>query len=149
MIKDYVFDILNGRLGVLRFGIMWIVLTILPIVSMIILFGGVRAAADVMDFSFNEIQEMLLRAFGVIPFVFLLLLSLLFAFVQLNIIAKRARDAGLPGWLTAVIIGCLFGGASQFANGEHAGGFGLLLILILALIPTDTFRRQTSPSAHV
>ena len=56
-------------------------------------------------------------------------------------IAKRARDIGLPGWLAAIVTAALTGGA-QKATG-HAGGSGIggLLVLILAFLPTDMLRR--------
>ena len=71
-------------------------------------------------------------------------LSVVFAFAQLNILAKRARDIGLPGWLTAIVVACLIGGASQMVDHPSAGGIGPLLLIVLTVIPSDALRRSSS-----
>jgi uncharacterized membrane protein YhaH (DUF805 family) len=80
------------------------------------------------------------RLGGAFAIVFIVLMAVL-RFAKLNIVAKRARDIGLPGWLTAIVTFAVSGGASRMADHGAVGSIGLLLILIVALLPTDMLRK--------
>jgi uncharacterized membrane protein YhaH (DUF805 family) len=71
----------------------------------------------------------------------------LVGFVWANLLAKRARDMGLPGWMTVVVL-LILGQVSHYALPEFADRtIGLIVLAGLALIPSDTFRlASTHPS---
>jgi hypothetical protein len=50
---------------------------------------------------------------------------------------------GLLGWLTEVAIAARSGGASKVTGQAVTGGLGLLLLLVLALLPTDLMRQKS------
>ena len=70
------------------------------------------------------------------------LVMLLVLFASLNIMAKRLRDIGLPGWwstLGIVAIGALL---SQIVSEPVGSGFHSLVMIALFLIPTSSFNKQ-------
>ncbi len=92
-----------------------------------------------------SVQTALLKVLGV-PFLIVFgIFSIVLSFAYLNIMAKRARDIGLPGWITAIVAVGLSGVGGQ-AMHRVRGGIGLLIILVLVLIPTDFARRKQSRS---
>jgi uncharacterized membrane protein YhaH (DUF805 family) len=67
---------------------------------------------------------------------------LLVLFASLNIMAKRLRDTGLPGWwstLGVVAIGAIL---SQIVSEPVGSGFHSLVMIALFLIPTSSFNKQ-------
>lgn len=70
----------------------------------------------------------------------LIVIGLAAVFAQLNLIAKRTRDMGLPGWLCAAVFFVLTGGAHQGIAEAGGSGIGLILIILMLLVPTDAFR---------
>lgn len=72
---------------------------------------------------------------------------LLYFITAMNIMAKRFRDTGLPGWWSAlgvVVIGVLL---SQFVSAPVVSGFHLLAMLALFLVPSASFNKQQQMGA--
>ena len=63
-----------------------------------------------------------------------------FHFTNLNIIAKRARDVRLPGWITAIVIAGLSGSATQVMENSGSIGIGGILLVVLALLPSGMIK---------
>jgi uncharacterized membrane protein YhaH (DUF805 family) len=140
MVRDYFGDFANGRLKSIPFMVRWLVL-------LAIFFGvliGIGAAIGIterlaggdVEALQRELAQNLGGPFAIAMLVFLVLVLI----ANLNIIAKRARDVGLPGWLTAIGIAGLSGGISQVAGPTGTGGLGLLLLIVLTFLPTDMLR---------
>ena len=84
----------------------------------------------------------ILREKLALPAIVVISLAMIgFVFAYLNIIAKRARDVGLPGWVTAIVIAALSGGASYLSQGITTAGTGVILLVILALLPSALIKR--------
>ena len=140
MFKVYFGDLSDGRLKGLAFLGYWLLL-----IAIFFGFGFLAVVAiglgeHVIGGDLAKAQDALRKALGV-PFLIvfgLFFLGLVFA--NLNIMAKRARDIGLPGWITAIVAAGLSGLGGQAMHGV-GGGLGLLIILALVLIPTDFARR--------
>ena len=66
----------------------------------------------------------------------------LLMFAGLNIMAKRIRDIGLPGWwivLALILLGMLL---SYFVSQQAGSGMHTLIWILLVLIPGKSFGKQ-------
>ena len=132
----------DARLGRLSFGVLFAVALS---ASYLMGYAFLDALADA---SFGDRRDVssALRPLGLLPWgqlkiwiVLPLLLTILAA--NANVVAKRFRDMGLPGWLTtsmvAIIIIVLLGGGSALV--WVANGFVLAVFLALLSVPADRF----------
>lgn len=141
MFKDYFGDVRIGRLKTSRFVVLWVMLVVFFILVGLLLGASIGIAEHLLGGDLATAQTSLRQQLAMPAIIAVALGFILLAFAKLNIVAKRARDIGLPGWLTAIIIAGLVGGTSQLTAGASAGGLGMLLLIVLAFIPTDAFRR--------
>jgi uncharacterized membrane protein YhaH (DUF805 family) len=65
----------------------------------------------------------------------------LFASAGANIMAKRIRDIGLPGWWSVLAIVVLTGVVSVAISAQASNGLYLLITLTLLLVPTGVFAK--------
>lgn len=142
MFSDYFGAVGHGRLASVPFLIRWLVLVAIFFAVLV----GIGLMAGVIDRvaggDVAAVREHLMSTLGGPVAIGLLLFIFVVAFAFLNILAKRARDVGLPGWLTAIVIAGLSGGVSQVGHHMTSGGVGLILVLILAFLPTDMMRSK-------
>lgn len=143
MLGDYFGEIGCGRLNTRRFLLLWLVLVAVFVLFGILIGASLGIAEHIIGGDLRSAQTMLRERFALPAILAVAAFFIFFAFAKLNIIAKRARDTGLPGWLTAIIIAGLIGGSSQVVDHSSAGGIGFLLIIVLAFIPTNAFRKTT------
>jgi len=141
MLGEYFGEISDGRLNTRRFILLWLVLVAVFVVFALLIGTSIGIAEHLIGGDLENAQAILRENLAIPAIIAIAVFFLLFAFAKLNIIAKRARDTGLPGWLSAIIIAGLTGASSQLAGGVSSGGVGLLLLVILTFIPTNTFRR--------
>ncbi|MBY8975106.1 DUF805 domain-containing protein [Rhodobacteraceae bacterium NNCM2] len=143
MLKDYFGEFSSGRVVTNQFIALWLILFVAFILFLILIGFGIGIAGQMMGSSIQEAQVTLRTNLGPVA-IFVIFATCLALFIaKLNIIAKRARDAGLPGWLTAIIFAIIIGSAAQVVDEATMGGLSLLMLVILAFIPTDYFRRST------
>ena len=143
MIKDYFLDVFDGRLRSIPFLIRWLILLALMIGLAIGLGAVIGVTERLVGGDIQALQQELSSNLGGPVAILMLVAILVFAFANLNITAKRARDVGLPGWLTAIVIAALSGGASQVSGQATTGGLGLILLVILTFLPTDMIRKDS------
>lgn len=141
MFNDYLLEISDGRLKSTTFLVRWLLLIALLVGLFIGLGAAIGMTERVVGGDIQALQQELISMLGGPMAVLILIAVVLFAFANLNITAKRARDVGLPGWLTAIVIAALSGGGPQMTGEATAGGLGFLLLIILALLPTDMLRQ--------
>ncbi|MEO1204775.1 MAG: DUF805 domain-containing protein [Pseudomonadota bacterium] len=143
MFKDYLFEISDGRLKTMPFLVRWLILLAVFIGLAIGIGAAIGMTERLIGGDIDAVRQELSSNLGTAIAILVLLTFFVFAFAKLNIIAKRARDVGLPGWLTALVIAALFGAAPQVTGHAATGGLGMLLVLILAVLPTDMMRRKS------
>jgi len=142
MFKDYFGEIHDGRLKTGRFIILWLILMAVFVCFGIAVGVSIGVAEHLVGGDLASAQKLLRETLALPAVIAVAIFFLLFLFTKLNIIAKRARDIGLPGWLSAVIIAGLVGMTSQTTGYATAGGgIGMLLLLVLAFVPSDTLPR--------
>jgi uncharacterized membrane protein YhaH (DUF805 family) len=113
MVDDYFGSVISGRLRTQRFIILWFVLMIAFVVLGFLIGVSIGIAERLTGGDLATAQKLLAETLGVPDIVAVLVIFVLLGFAKLNIIAKRARDIGMPGWLTAIILAGLVGGSTQ------------------------------------
>lgn len=142
MFNDYFGSVSDGRLGTRRFIMLWLVLIAGFVILGLLIGASIGVAERLIGGDVEAVRKTLSQNFGLPVIIALAVIFVAFAFANLNILAKRARDVGLPGWITAIVIAGLSGGVSQATGSGAVAGLGLLLTLILAFIPSNQFRRN-------
>ncbi len=170
MLKVYFGQWRDGRLKRLPYLGYYFLLIFL----MMLLIGGVimaaGAAESMMGMDIAAVQAMLVAKFGMVMIFAIFLFVIAMGIANINIMAKRIRDMGLPAWWTilgiiavSILLNIFFpvqevsvatavvdnGGmpsASFAAHGTTAGWitqlYDMLIFLSLVLIPSDFFKKS-------
>lgn len=140
MLTDYFGAITTGKLKRLRFVGLWVLL-IIAFIGFALLIGVSIGVAEYMIGGDLTAAQNILREKLALPAILgVIAAAITFLFTNLNIIAKRARDVGLPGWITAIVIAALSGGATQMMENSSSGGIGGILLVVLALLPSGMIK---------
>ncbi|EKV32161.1 hypothetical protein C882_3225 [Caenispirillum salinarum AK4] len=83
-------------------------------------------------------------ALGPVVHTVLVVLAAVLVFAQVNIMAKRLRDTGLPGWLTLVAVVAVTGLVSGFISPAAGGLVNIVFWLALLFTPPVVFARRKS-----
>ena len=143
MFKVLFGDINNGRLTRLPY-----LGYSLLLVALMMGFGfavvlAIGAGEHVIGGDLQQAQDKLREWFTMPAMIIFALMSVLFVFGAANIMAKRIRDTGLPGWWLVLVIVVLTGIVSYVISEEASSGLHTLIWVLLLLIPTHAFNRQT------
>ena len=77
-----------------------------------------------------------LREWFAIPVILLVLLVMsLLLFMTANIMAKRVRDIGLPGWWVVLAVTVLAGMVTYWVSDDAGNGLHTLVWIVLLLVP--------------
>lgn len=119
MLRDLLSDWAGGKLPPRRFAVLYG----LFIAGLIGFFGGAAILAMVTIGHGNASSH------TVGSFAMILIVGLFLLFAGLfNIVVKRGRDIGIPGYVTGIVFIFVF----------FMGGLGVFLSILLALVPSDT-----------
>lgn len=142
MLKPLFGDTATGRLARLPYLGYWILLGLLSVVIAIGIGASIGVAENAIGGDIQEAQAQLREHLGLPAVVLIFAVGMLLLFANLNLMAKRLRDMGLPAWWVVlgfvVISAVLSGGISEQAS----GGLYFVFWLALLLIPTDMFARK-------
>jgi len=171
MLKVYFGEWGNGRLKRLAYLGYYLLLIVLVAA---ILFGAIFAVGATEKLMGGDIvaaQAMLMDRFGLLAMIGIMILMIAILVAQINILAKRIRDMGLPAVWTilgliaiSIVLNILFPVQSMEVNtaivktaegtavstaGTHANTgsmvvqlFDMAVFLCLVLIPSDAFRKN-------
>ena len=135
-------DVKNGRLRRLPYVGYSLLMILLVFGFMFASILAIGVGEQVLGGDLQQAQDKMRSALGT-PFIAIMgVFMLLVLFAELNLMAKRIRDIGLPGWWSVLVLVILSGiaGAAISDQADQAGqGFHLLLFILLALIPTGVF----------
>jgi len=154
------------RLPYLGYDVLLMVLGFVIVMGMFLLAGGSMEGMLGMD------PVALLESMGLFVIFGIFIVFIALGVANLNIMAKRFRDMGLPAWgtvagiiLVSIVLNLLFpsqqmavntavvdmNGALSTVGSMHAStgsivteGFNLFVFLCLVLIPSDTFGNQNT-----
>jgi len=170
MLNVYFREWQSGRLQRLAYLGYYILLMVIAIVIILGTIFAVGATAKLMGGDVVATQAMLMEHFGIIAIIGVVGLMIAIILGQLNIMAKRIRDMGLPALWTiigmiafSIILNILFPAQSvevsttivktaettattttQTTQNPIVQIFDIVVFLCLVLIPSDTFRKERS-----
>jgi uncharacterized membrane protein YhaH (DUF805 family) len=135
-------EIQTGRLRRLPFLGWYLVLVLLAAVLAFVLGALIGAAERMAGGEPLETQVALGESLGPMGILVVAALFALLLLGQLNIMAKRVRDMGLPmPWVLVLAWLLLSGLLSSVAGAFLSGLLSLMVLLALLLLPTDTFAK--------
>jgi len=103
---------------------------------------AIGAGEHIIGGDLQQAQDKLREMFTLPLMIVFAVVIPLFVFIGVNIMAKRIRDIGLPGWWTMLVIIVMEGVASSAVSDGAGSGLHSLVWFALLLIPTDTFKKQ-------
>jgi len=119
MFKAFFGDITNGRLMHLPYFGYSLLLALLVIGFGLTIILAIGAGEHIIGGNLQQAQDQL-REWFTLPFIIIFgLVSALFVFGAINIMAKRIRDIGLPGWWT--VLSSVLEGVMAFTVSEQVG----------------------------
>ena len=135
-------DITNGRLQRLPFLGYSVLVTLLFFGFVFGVVFAIGAGEKLIGGDLQQAQDTLAQALG-IPFIIIFALFMaVMIFVQMNLMAKRIRDMGLPGWWVVLALVIVSGLLGSMVSEEAGGGFHSLVFLILLLVPSNAFGKS-------
>ena len=103
---------------------------------------AIGAGEHIIGGDLQQAQDKLREMFTLPLMIVFAVVIPLSVFIAANIMAKRIRDIGLPGWWTLLVIIVLESVASYAVSNEIGSGLHTLVWIVLLLIPSDTFKKQ-------
>ncbi len=132
-------DVAKGqllRLPYLGYSVLLFVLMFVFMISIGFMIGG---AEQMMGGDIQQAQDKL-RGWLTLPFMIIFSIIMAgFLFAGLNIMAKRIRSIGLPGWWSIVVVLVIGVIVTAFVSQQAGSGLNTLIWLALLLIPAKTF----------
>ena len=144
MINALFGDVKTGSLMRLQYLGYSLLLSLLMFGFVLAVVLAIGAGEHIIGGDLEQAQEQLREMFTLPVMLVFAVVMPLFVFIGLNILAKRIRDIGLPGWWTVLVIIVLEGVASFAVSSGAGSGLHTLVWIALLLIPTDTFK-DSSP----
>ena len=143
MFKVLFGDITTGRLMRLSY-LGYSLLLALSVIGLGLAIGlAIGAGEHLIGGNIQQAQDRLREWFTLPFFIVFGLVSALFAFGGMNIMAKRIRDIGLPGWWTVLVIIVLEGIISFIVSGQVSSSLHILIWIALLLLPTNALAKMS------
>ncbi len=139
MFKVLFGDVSNGRLMRLPYLGYSLLLVALMMGFMFAVILAIGAGEQIIGGDLQQAQDKLREWFTLPAMLLFGLATALFAFGGANIMAKRIRDIGLPGWWLVLGIVVLTGIVSYVVSSEMSSSLHTLIWVVLMLIPTGIF----------
>lgn len=139
MVSELFKEVKTGQLRRMAFFGYGALLMLIPLVLMLIVVSIIGAGEQLAGGDLAQAQDKLGAWFGGPVAIIVISLMIVVFFAQLNIMAKRLRHMGLPGWwwvLGIIVINLVVTAIA----GEQVGNLiGLIVALSLLFIPGGSF----------
>lgn len=138
MLSIYFGELRTGRLRRLAYLGWALALGVLGAVVVVGIGFTIGAAEQAVGGNVAQVQALLLQRYGLLSVIGAFAVVIGLGFANLNIIAKRLRDMGLPGWwgvLGIAVLGILTGQLPELGANVASAAVWLSLLLV----PTNTF----------
>lgn len=129
-----------ARLPYLGFSLLIGLVLILLGLSVMMLGNGIEQAAD--------LESGISLTLSLPEFTLLLVVAAVMGFAGVNLMAKRLRHIGLPGWPTTLALTLLVAAVGIGWSLFGAIGFQFLIWLTLLCLPKGTFSHSYNSSVH-
>ena len=103
---------------------------------------AIGAGEHIIGGDLQQAQDKLREMFTVPAMLVFAVVIPLFMFMGANIMAKRFRDIGVPGWWMVLVVFILSALVSYFVSENASSGFSLLVWIALLLIPGNVLTRD-------
>ena len=142
MLNVFIGDIKTGRLLRIQYLGYSLALFLLVFVFMMLIVLAIGVGEHILGGDLQEAQAQL-REWFTFPFMIIFgIFIAMMAFMSFNIMAKRIRDIGLPGWWVVLFLVILEIVISYSFSQQASSGLHSLSWLLLVLIPSDTFAKK-------
>lgn len=98
--------------------------------------AAIGVAENLVGGDIQQAQSQLREQFGAPAIIVVGVIFLVLFLAHLNLMAKRVRDMGLPGWWTVLALIVVAALISGLVSQQASGAFNSLVWLALLLIPT-------------
>ena len=114
----------------------WVYLLMFGFVFLVIL--AIGAGEHIIGGGLQHAQDKLREMFTLPAMIVFAVIMPLFLFMAANIMAKRIRDIGLPGWWSVLAIIVITGIVSYMVSNEVSNGLSTLIWGVLLLVPSNS-----------
>ena len=142
MLNNLIGNIKNGRLIRLQYLGYFVLLNFMIFFFAFGTILAIGAGEHIIGGNLQEAQAQL-REWFTLPFILVFaLFMIVFSFMNLNIMAKRIRDIGLPGWWSILVILILEAIISFVVSQQASSGIHSLVWLLLVLVPSNSLGKK-------
>ena len=99
---------------------------------------AIGAGEHIIGGDLQHAQDKLREMFTLPAMIVFAVIMPLFLFMVANIMAKRIRDIGLPGWWSVLAIIVITGIVSYMVSNEVSNGLSTLIWVVLLLVPSNS-----------
>jgi uncharacterized membrane protein YhaH (DUF805 family) len=138
VLKTLFGDVHNGRLKRLQYVGYSLLLSLLMIGFGFAVVAAIGLGEDFIGGDLQQVQDMLRERLTLPYMIVFAVATLLFMFTGANIMSKRIRDIGLPGWWSVLALLVLFTALSYAVSDQISSILQSLVWLLLSLIPGDS-----------
>lgn len=142
MIKALFGEVKTGRLMRMQYLGYSLLLSLLMLGFGFAVVSAIGAGEQLIGGDLQQAQEQLRERFT-LPFMLVFAVVMpLFVFIGGNIMAKRIRDIGLPGWWMVLAIIIISGAVSYWVSDQVSSGLNTLIWFVLLLVPTNALAKE-------
>ena len=143
MIKALFGDVKTGRLMRLPYLGYSVLLSLLMIGFGFAVVAAIGAGEHIIGGDLQQAQDQLREMFTLPVMLVMAVVMPLFVFIGANIMAKRIRDIGLPGWWMVLAIFIISGVVSYMISNEVSSALNTLIWVVLVLVPSNALAKGT------
>jgi len=137
MIKALLGDVKTGRLMRLQYLGYSLLVYLLMFGFVFVVILAIGAGEHIIGGDLQHAQDKLREMFTLPAMIVFAVIMPLFLFMVANIMAKRIRDIGLPGWWSVLAIIVITGIVSYMVSNEVSNGLSTLIWVVLLLVPSN------------
>ena len=138
MIKAILGDVKTGRLMRLQYLGYSLLVYLLMFGFVFLVILAIGAGEHIIGGDLQHAQDKLREMFTLPAMIVFAVIMPLFLFMVANIMAKRIRDIGLPGWWSVLAIIVITGIVSYMVSNEVSNGLSTLIWVVLLLVPSNS-----------
>ena len=138
MIKALLGNVKTGRLMRLQYLGYSLLVYLLMLGFVFVVILAIGAGEHIIGGDLQHAQDKLREMFTLPAMIVFAVIMPLFLFMVANIMAKRIRDIGLPGWWSVLAIIVITGIVSYMVSNEVSNGLSTLIWVVLLLVPSNS-----------
>lgn len=146
MFKALFGDIQAGRLLRLPYLGYSILISVLMIVFGLALAFAAGVGEHLIAGDMEAAQLHMSENFSIVTVLLFIVISVLFLFAGCNMMAKRLRDIGLPGWWMVLAIVVVTGAVAVMVSDEASNILQTVIWIVLLLVPSNSLTSPTDLS---